>query len=373
MKNRLCMAQETAVLILENGSVYRGRAFGNRGEALGEVCFNTSMSGYQEILTDPSYCRQIITMTYPMIGNYGISAAANESDRIQAAGFIVKEAVHHASNHTSEKTLDAFLREGGITGIEGIDTRKLVLELRSQGAMRGGIFGGRDFAPELLDRVRSIPVMTGLDLASEVSTKSRYAFGDTGKKYRVAVVDYGVKRSILELLNTAGFAVEVFPARTTAAEIRAGNFHCTFLSNGPGDPEPLSYAIEMTRELMKDGRPIFGICLGHQIIGLAEGRSTYKLKFGHRGANQPVKNKNTGRVEITSQNHGFAVRDESAGKSEISHVNLNDQTVEGFLDSERFVMSVQYHPEASPGPHDSSYLFNDFFAMVDKFHQGRAA
>lgn len=368
------MAEERAVLILENGSIYRGKAFGDRGEALGEVCFNTSMSGYQEILTDPSYRRQIITMTYPMIGNYGISSAANESDRIQAAGFIVKEAVHHPSNHTSEQTLDSFLREGGVTGIEGIDTRKLVLELRSQGAMRGGIFSGRDFAPELLDRVKAIPPMTGLDLASEVSTKQRYSFGESaGKKYRVAVLDYGVKRSILELLNKAGFAVEVFPARTPVDEIRAGNFHCTFLSNGPGDPEPLSYAIDMTRELMNDGRPIFGICLGHQIIGLAEGRSTYKLKFGHRGGNQPVKNKNTGRVEITSQNHGFAVRDELSGKSEISHINLNDQTVEGFLDRGRAVMSVQYHPEASPGPHDSAYLFQDFFAMVDKFHQGRAA
>jgi carbamoyl-phosphate synthase small subunit len=359
----------SALLVLENGTVFTGSSFGHSGDSLGEVCFNTSMSGYQEILTDPSYRRQIITMTYPMIGNYGVNEEENESARIQAAGLVVKEYVPHPSNFMARKSLGQFLRDYEVPGIEGIDTRKLVLTLRNEGAMRGGIFTGRPYSPDMLAEVRAQPEMVGLDLASEVSTPEPYSFGEAGgKRYRVAVMDFGVKRNILRLLDAAGFAVQVFPARTGFAELKAGNFDCYFLSNGPGDPDPLDYAIETTRALMEEGKPIFGICLGHQVIGLASGRKSYKLKFGHRGGNQPVKNFKTGRVEITSQNHGFAIAGERGGAVEVTHVNLNDDTIEGFRDNQRPLMCVQYHPEAAPGPHDAAYLFHDFYEMVERFY-----
>ncbi|MEQ9367021.1 MAG: glutamine-hydrolyzing carbamoyl-phosphate synthase small subunit [Leptospirales bacterium] len=358
-----------AHLVLENGTVFSGTSFGYEGDCLGEVCFNTSMSGYQEILTDPSYSRQIVTMTYPMIGNYGINEAENESSGIQAAGFVVKEYVSNPSNFVSQKTLGAFLKEYQRPGIQGIDTRKLVLMLRNQGSQRGGIFVGKPYAADMLERVKAQPSMQGLDLASGVTTKAPYKFGDgAGKKYRVAVLDFGVKTNILRLLNANGFDVQVFPARTSFEELKAGGFDCYFLSNGPGDPEPLDYAVRTTKALMDEGKPMFGICLGHQIIGLASGRSSYKLKFGHRGGNQPVKNFKTGRVEITSQNHGFAVAGERGGQVEVTHINLNDETIEGFRDAGRPIMCVQYHPEAAPGPHDAAYLFRDFFEMVESHY-----
>ncbi len=362
---------EPAILVLENGSYYRGRSFGYRASAFGEVCFNTSMTGYQEILTDPSYCRQIVTMTYPMIGNYGVNPDLMESSRIQAAGFIVKEYVPRPSNFTAKGNLGDFLNEYKVPGMEGIDTRRLVLELRNRGAMRGGIFMRAAFEPALLEEVRAQPEMTGSDLASVVTTREKYSYGNhVGKKYRVAVFDYGVKTSILRLLDEAGFAVDVFPADASAPDLMREGYHAFFLSNGPGDPQPLAHAIASARQIVEARKPCFGICLGHQLIGLADGHPSYKLKFGHRGGNQPVKNFATGRVEITSQNHGFAIERNPAAGTHLTHVNLNDQTVEGFASPERNLMCVQYHPEASPGPHDSAYLFRQFYEMTDRHYSG---
>ena len=357
--------------MLENGQVYRGYSFGAETDLIGEVCFNTSMAGYQEILTDPSYAGQIITMTYPMMGNYGISDRYNESSRIHAHGLIVKEYVARPSNFTSRMSLGDFLKQFDRPGIQGIDTRKLVLTLRSQGAMRGGIFQG-EYADEMLERVKAAPEMKGADWASKVSTAEIYSYGEHGgKKYRIGCMDFGIKTNILRLLDKAGFAVEVLPAKTPVAEVKGRGYDCYFLSNGPGDPEPLDYAVDTVRELLSDGKPVFAICLGHQLVGRATGRKTSKLKFGHRGGNQPVKNFATGRVEITSQNHGFVVEEVADGKN-VSHINLNDETIEGFADEERGLISVQHHPEASPGPHDSAYLFDDFYRMVEKYHAAKA-
>jgi carbamoyl-phosphate synthase small subunit len=359
----------TSVLVLENGLFFSGRSFGASKDATGEVCFNTSMSGYQEILTDPSYCGQIVAMTYPMIGNYGINRRFDQSNRVQCAGFVVKQYVRRPSNHLSEKPLGDYLMEQGIPGIEGIDTRRLVLTLREEGALRGGIFQGM-YNPEMLERVRSIPPMSGQALATVVTTNKHYVFGSTeGKRYRIAVLDFGVKRAILQYLNECGFEVHVFPATTSFEDLK--HFDCYFLSNGPGDPAPLTTAIETTRSLLNTGKPLFGICLGHQILGLARNWKTYKLKFGHRGGNQPVRDNRTGRVEITAQNHGFAVDAAGEGGLEIIYTNLNDHTVEGFRDRSGPVISVQHHPEASPGPHDSLHMFADFYQMVEDYYAGR--
>lgn len=352
------MRGQPGVLVLENGQSFRGRMFGAGVSSLGEVCFNTSMSGYQEILTDPSYAKQIITFTYPMIGNYGVHPDFMESQRMHATGCLVREYVHGHSSHLARGSLHDFLLQCGRPGLEGIDTRRLVLMLRSEGAMRGGIFPGA-YSPAFLEEVRAFPVMEGLDLASAVSSEQSYAYGvHRPGKIELACLDFGIKESILRLLDQAGFNVTVFPARTPAQDLQ--HFAAYFLSNGPGDPATLTYAVETIRTLIASGKPIFGICLGHQLLSLATGQSTYKLKFGHRGGNQPVKDKKTGRVEITAQNHGFAVRD--GRESAVSHVNLNDSTVEGFRSPQ--ILSIQYHPEASPGPHDSRYLFAEFQSMV---------
>ena len=352
--------------MLENGNIFQGNFFGYEGETIGEVCFNTSMAGYQEILTDPSYSRQIVTLTYPMIGNYGIHSDYSQSSKIQSAGLIVKEYVDHPSNHMSQKSLSQFLKEEKIPAIQGLDTRKLVLQIRNQGAQRGGIFPG-NYEPSMLEKVRSSPEMKGLDLASSVTADAPYQFGSSeNKKYRLAVLDFGVKTGILNHLDRCGFNVEVFPATTQAETLIEKNFDCYFLSNGPGDPEPLQYAVNTIRKLLDQKKPIFGICLGHQLLGISTSGTTYKLKFGHRGGNQPVKDLTTGRVEITAQNHGFAV--ESSENMKISHLNLNDQTVEGLMDLEKNILSVQYHPEACPGPNDSVHLFADFYRMVDSFY-----
>lgn len=361
-----------AFLVLEGGAVFEGRSFGAEIDGLGEVCFNTSLSGYQEILTDPSYHRQIVTMTYPMIGNYGVNRSENESEKIRVAGLVVKEYVPEPSNFNSELSLGDFLKEAGVPGIQGLDTRRLVLQIRREGAQRGGIFIAPAYRPDMLEQVRALPSMEGLDLAREVTAQKAYQFGQSaGKRFRVAVLDFGVKTNILRMLSEKGFDVHVFPATTPASELQAANFDCYFLSNGPGDPAPMTYAVDTVRALIAEGKPIFGICLGHQLIGLATGRTSFKLKFGHRGGNQPVKNYKTGRVEITSQNHGFAISDQQTGSVDITHVNLNDQTVEGFADPDRPLMCVQYHPEAAPGPHDAAYLFDDFFTMVERYHAGR--
>ena len=354
-----------AFLVLDNGDIYEGKSFGADSKRVGEIVFNTSMAGYQEILTDPSYRKQIITMTYPMIGNYGINPENMESDSLQASGIIVKEYISRPSNFNSKETLGDFLKRYNIPGISGIDTRKLTRFIRDNGAPNGGIFVAEKYSPAFLEEVKAFPGIKGADLACEVSTEKRYSFGvHNGKKATLAVYDFGVKKNILHLLDKAGFAVTVFPAKTPADELIQENFDAYFLSNGPGDPQPLNYAIQNTKKIMENNKPLFGICLGHQITGLAIGNETYKMKFGHRGGNQPVKNIATGKVEITSQNHGFAVKGNNSGSFQISHTNLNDKTIEGFHSAQGNLMTVQYHPESSPGPHDSEYLFQDFYNMV---------
>ncbi len=352
-----------AYLILEDGTLFQGAAFGHDSDALGEAVFNTSMSGYQEILTDPSYVGQIIAMTYPMIGNYGVNDEDVESHRVQAAGLVVKEYSKNYSNYRATRSLDSYLKDEGVPGIEGIDTRRLTLHLRDRGAMRAGIFSSPEGA---VDRLLAHPSMLGLDLASGVSCSEPYVYGQgTGPK--IAVYDYGVKLNILRLLEKEGFAITVYPGTTPLASALKDGARGVFLSNGPGDPDAVIYARKLVKDILKEEIPSFGICLGHQLIGLGLGAQTFKLKFGHRGGNQPVKNLMTGKVEITSQNHGFAVDNDSLkGNSdvEITHINLNDNTVEGLRHRRLPLFSVQYHPEAGPGPHDASYLFHEFYSLV---------
>ncbi|MBR9976924.1 MAG: glutamine-hydrolyzing carbamoyl-phosphate synthase small subunit [Bacteroidetes bacterium] len=361
------MKTQTAVLVLQDGTVYSGTAFGHIGEAHGEVCFNTGMTGYQEVLTDPSYCGQIVTMTCPHIGNYGVNPDDVESDRIQVAGFIVREGCDIPSSYRATQSLPSYLEEQGIVGIQDIDTRALTRKLRTEGAMNGVICSTGRPLEELLADVRGLPSMTGRDLAREVSCEHAWqweALPDT--RFKVAALDFGVKRNSLRLLSAHRCDITVFPADTTAGELLASAPDGVFLSNGPGDPDAVTYGIETVRELL--GKlPLFGICLGHQLLALALGARTYKLKFGHRGSNHPVKNLLTGSVEITSQNHGFAVDPESlpAG-TEITHWNLNDETLEGFRCTDIPAFSVQYHPEAAPGPHDSRYLFRQFTDLMEQ-------
>ncbi|MFN3603578.1 MAG: glutamine-hydrolyzing carbamoyl-phosphate synthase small subunit [Leptonema sp. (in: bacteria)] len=360
--------KKKAVLVLENGDFYIGNFFGYPKKALGEVCFNTSMTGYQEILTDPSYYGQIVVMTYPSIGNYGINLAYSQSDKIQCKGFVVKKYIKKPSNFFSQKTLEEFLIENQTPAIEDIDTRKLVLTLRNQGVMRGGIFpeesGLKSF---MLDEVFNIPPMVGLDLTSFVTTKQPYRFSKGEKSLKIAVLDFGVKKNILNYLDEVGFDVYVFPSFTSWEAIQ--HFDCYFLSNGPGDPAATQYAIETVKEILKLKKPIFGICLGHQILGLAKGWETYKLKFGHRGGNQPVLDVKTKKVEITAQNHGFAVEAKDQKDLNIIYINLNDHTIEGFEEKNFPILSVQHHPEASPGPNDAKHIFKDFYILVKNFYK----
>lgn len=357
-----------ALLALEDGSVYAGRAFGHMGgEATGEVVFNTSLCGYQEVLTDPSYAGQIVTMTYPHIGNYGVNRHDDESARPQVAGFVVREIAAMASSWRAEQTLERWLEEHRVAGICELDTRALTRHLRTAGAQRGVISTGVDDPDALVARARASRSMVGLDLAREVTCERPWRFEqDPGQHpFRVVAYDFGIKRNILRRLAAAGCDVMVVPARTSADEALSLQPDGIFLSNGPGDPEPVTYAVEAARRLM-ELKPVFGICLGHQILGLACGGRTYKLKFGHRGGNHPVQHLPSGRVEITAQNHGFAVDPSLFEKPELvlTHVNLNDGTVEGFRHRDLPVMSVQYHPEASPGPHDSRYLFGEFVELM---------
>jgi carbamoyl-phosphate synthase small subunit len=369
-----------AKLVLENGTVFTGDCFGAAGEITGEVVFNTSLSGYQEIFTDPSYSGQIVTMTYPMIGNYGVNTDDVESAVPQVAGVIVKEYFDFYSNHRAAGSLGDWLKKHGIVAIQGIDTRMLTKMLRTDGAMRGILSTSDMDDASLLKKVAASPPMLNLDLATKVTCGAPFDWDEVdgtpfalptlvGKpdevKFNVVAYDFGIKRNILRRLVGYGCAVTVVPATYEAAKILELDPDGIFLSNGPGDPAAVNVAIENIRHLIGK-KPIFGICLGHQLIALALGAKTFKLKFGHRGGNHPVKNLLTGKIEITSQNHGFAVDPESLDKSriEITHLNLNDGTNEGFRHRELPLFSVQYHPEASPGPHDSDYLFKEFVEMM---------
>ncbi|MCK4621090.1 MAG: glutamine-hydrolyzing carbamoyl-phosphate synthase small subunit [Desulfuromonadales bacterium] len=370
-----------AILALADGKVFAGKALGAIGEATGEVVFNTSMTGYQEILTDPSYCGEIVTMTYPQIGNYGINSEDVESCKPFLSAFVVKESCSFPSNFRSEMTLDAYLKENGVVGIEGIDTRALVRHTRNKGAQVGIVSSVESDPERLIEKAGQTPGLLGRDLVKEVTCKTSYhwsqgvwtlndGYADSSNRrlpYKVVAYDYGIKRNILRNLVSSGCDVTIVPATTTAEEVLQMNPDGVFLSNGPGDPEPIKYAQENIVKLL--GKvPIFGICLGHQLLSIAFGGATYKLKFGHRGGNQPVLDYQRQQVEITSQNHGFAVDRETLNEQiRVTHINLNDNTVEGIQHVDVPAFSVQYHPEASPGPHDAQYLFSRFIEMMAKY------
>jgi carbamoyl-phosphate synthase small subunit len=368
-----------AILALADGTTFEGSSFGAAGEGTGEVVFNTSMSGYQEILTDPSYVGQMVCMTYPEQGNYGVGRADEESARPHATGFIVRHHADEPSNFRAEESLGAYLARTGVVGISGIDTRRLTKHIRTAGAQMG-VIASEGSAKALVERARALPGMEGQDLATRISTKARYEWREKGAdawtdaqradeerpRFHVVAYDWGLKRAMLRLLAEAGCRVTVVPSATTAAETLALRPDGVFLTNGPGDPAAVVGARETVAALL--GKvPVFGICLGHQILALAIGASTYKLKFGHRGANQPVKELATGKVDITAQNHGFAVDEKTLGKrARVTHVNLNDGTVEGLEVLDAPAYSVQYHPESSPGPHDARHLFRRFVQMMER-------
>jgi len=373
------MGSRKAYLVLENGTYFIGQSVGYEGYAEGEIVFNTSMTGYQEILTDPSYKGQIVTMTYPLIGNYGCNFEDVESNHPWVEGFIMKELASLPSNWRKKEDLAGYLKRHKIVAIQGIDTRKLTKTIRTGGAQSSLISTSNDNIKTLLKRVKKVPSIVGLDLVKDVTTSESYRWNEsvyiwpkgysTKKRFKYSVVayDYGIKRNILRNLAYNNVNVSIVPAQTSWKEILKMKPDGVFLSNGPGDPAPISYAIDNIKNLI--GKiPIFGICLGHQLLALALGGKTYKLKFGHRGANHPVKNLETGAIEITSQNHGFAVDiDSLKGLAKLTHLNLNDMTAEGFSLREKFLFSVQYHPESSPGPRDSRYLFQDFIKMIEDF------
>ena len=374
-----------AILALEDGTVFEGKSFGAPQDRLGEVVFNTAITGYQEIFTDPSYAGQIVVLTNPEIGNYGANQGDQEAARPYIEGLVVREFSSIASNWRSEEKAEHFLAENGVPVAAEIDTRALVRHLRTRGVMRGILAVNGGDSKQLVERARQAPSMAGLDLATRVSTASKYTWdqpvdacspseqvnGAAAAWCHVVAYDYGIKRNILRRLVQVGARVTVVPALTSSEDVLALNPDGVFLSNGPGDPEPLQYQAQQVRNLIGQ-KPIFGICLGHQILGLALGAKTYKLKFGHRGANHPVLNQVTQKVEITSHNHGFAVDPDSLNQNEvdITHVNLNDQTLEGFRHRSEPVFCVQYHPEAAPGPHDSHYLFDDFMKLIKDTRRG---
>ncbi|MEZ7004128.1 glutamine-hydrolyzing carbamoyl-phosphate synthase small subunit [Streptomyces sp. AD55] len=368
-------ARTPAVLVLEDGRSFRGRAYGAVGATFGEAVFSTGMTGYQETLTDPSYHRQVVVMTAPHVGNTGVNDEDRESRTMWAAGFVVRDPARLPSNWRSRRSLDDELAEQGVVGISGIDTRALTRHLRERGAMRAGIFSGEDLADEaaLLARVRETPGMAGADLTAEVTTAEAYVVPAVGeKRFTVAAVDLGIKGTTPHRLAQRGIEVHVLPATVTVEDIHALGPDGVFFSNGPGDPATADHAVSLMRGVLDRGTPLFGICFGNQILGRALGFGTYKLKYGHRGINQPVQDRTTGKVEITSHNHGFAVdapldrvSDTPYGRVEVSHVCLNDDVVEGLRLLDRPAFSVQYHPEAASGPHDAAYLFDRFVSLME--------
>ncbi|PZT74003.1 MULTISPECIES: glutamine-hydrolyzing carbamoyl-phosphate synthase small subunit [unclassified Streptomyces] len=368
-------AQAPAVLVLEDGRTFRGRAYGAVGETFGEAVFSTGMTGYQETLTDPSYHRQVVVMTAPHVGNTGVNDEDPESQRIWVSGYVVRDPARTPSNWRSRRTLDQELADQGVVGISGIDTRALTRHLRERGAMRVGIFSGAAVTDDtaMLDRVRQAPEMKGADLSAEVATKETYVVPAAGtKKFTVAAIDLGIKGMTPHRMAERGIEVHVLPATATLDEIYAVAPDGVFFSNGPGDPATADHPVALMRGVLDRGTPLFGICFGNQILGRALGFGTYKLKYGHRGINQPVQDRSTGKVEVTAHNHGFAVdapldkvSDTAYGRAEVSHVCLNDNVVEGLQLLDRPAFSVQYHPEAAAGPHDAAYLFDRFVSLME--------
>jgi len=360
--------KDKAVVLFDDGSFYEGSAAGARGTATGEVCFNTGMTGYQEIFTDPSYFGQILVSTNVHVGNYGIKKEDNESSRVQISGLICRNFTNEYSRPMADEDIQQYFEQNNIVCIYDVDTRAIVKNIRNKGAMNC-IISTEDFDKDSLAiKLRQVPSMEGLELASKVTSPEVYYLGDQQSDVRVAVLDFGTKRNILNSLAERGAYLKVFPAKTTFAEMGDFNADGYFLSNGPGDPATMDYAIQAVQEILKLRKPVFGICLGHQILALANGISTYKMHHGHRGANHPVLNLKTGRCEVTSQNHGFTVDEKDvlahSDTIEITHRNLNDDTVEGISMKSQPAFSVQYHPEANPGPHDSRYLFDDFIGII---------
>jgi len=373
---------QPAILALAGGTIFRGESIGADGTAVGEVVFNTAMTGYQEILTDPSYCRQIVTLTYPHIGNTGVNGEDVEAGRVHAAGLVIRDLPHASSSWRQSQSLSSYLRDQNVAAIAGIDTRKLTRILRDQGAQNGCLMAGKVDADAALAEARAFPGLAGMDLAKVVSCAEPYAWSETewslGKsfgrqaepRYHVVAYDYGIKRNILRKLATRGCRLTVLPAQASAQQALALRPDGVFLSNGPGDPEPCEYAIRAIRQLLDSAIPIFGICLGHQLLGLASGARTKKMKFGHHGANHPVQDLDSGRVMITSQNHGFAVDAGTLPRSaRVTHVSLFDGSLQGFERTDRPAFCFQGHPEASPGPHDVDYLFDRFIGLMQKQHK----
>ncbi len=352
-------------LLLEDGRTFKGLSFGAVGQSIGEVCFNTGMTGYQEILTDPSYSSQIVVMTNPHIGNYGINSDDIESSKIQVSGFIIKEETIIPSNWRSTQSIGKYLKDQNIIGIKGIDTRALTIHLRKNGSMNGIIFSSGQNTNSMKKVLSKYPKMEGLDLAKKVSVSEKYHWTKKNLKYKVAVIDFGVKHNILRILESHGCQLTIFPANITFKELMQNKPDGILLSNGPGDPAVLDYAIKLVKSLLGI-IPILGICLGHQILALSLGAKTFKLKFGHRGINHPVKNLQTGSIEITSQNHGFSIDLKSLPENTIvTHINLNDNTCAGLKCLSYPAFSVQYHPESNPGPHDSRYIFEKFIKLME--------
>ena len=359
--------QKPAVLLLEDGSVHYGKAFGKTGTTAGEICFNTGMTGYQEVFTDPSYYGQVVIMNNVHIGNYGINDNEVESDSVKVKGIIGRNLEEQYSRFAADNSLQEYFEKQNIVAIDGVDSRALVIHIREAGAMNCIISSENKDIPELKKILAAVPSMDGLELASAVSTKSTYTLGDENSKLKIAVLDYGIKKNILNCLVERGAFVKVFNAKTSFADLEKFNPDGYFISNGPGDPEPMDYAVDTVKQILDSKKPFFGICLGQQLLALANGIPTFKMHHGHRGLNHPVKNIITGRCEITTQNHGFGVDPDAVRKNsniEITHINLNDDSVEGIRLKDRPAFSVQYHPESTPGPHDSRYLFDEFFKML---------